>query len=426
MDLLQSYRVQEAEQALVGVLLLAPEQIPRVKEVIPGPQVFEDYQLAQTYAAILRLHDQGADISPISVATLAGVSLPELAQVTSVASLYQAQESVSYAKQVLELHRRRLATQKLLGAAEAISMGADVAVEGPRMAQELLSPEFQGQVPPTTFRELLGQYRGVLQEIIDGKQPPQGVRFGYQRLDSLYGPLLPGHLFVIAGRTGQGKTALAVNIARQVTLGSGQHVLFISLEMTKEEVFGRVMSAEVGFSGVDIRNGFQLERIKERLGLRFPEDAEDYQLYIYDKAERDVNTVIGAIDGHVARVGTPDLVIVDYLQLMTDPDYKDSRVSALGSVSGRLKRTAVRHGFPVIALAQLNRAGETEGENPQLRHIRESGSIEQDADGCLLIWESPKAEPGSLQTHLAKNRHGSPGYVSLKFNKETQLIEDFT
>jgi replicative DNA helicase len=246
-----------------------------------------------------------------------------------------------------------------------------------------------------------------------------GVLSGFRELDIKTAGFQPSQLAVVAARTSVGKTSFALAIARNVAR-TGLRVLFVSLEMSRADLVDKLLCSEAGIDSHRFRLGTSGEEeiqqlIKSGETLRKPPITFDdlpnqTMLRIAATARRLKNRGLG-------------LVIVDYLQLVQPEDRKEPRYEQVGLICRRLKALAKELKVPVVALAQLNREVESRpNQQPRLADLRESGSIEQDADLVLLLHlTAPDGE--IIEINVAKNRHGPRGQVSLVFKKDTMRFE---
>jgi replicative DNA helicase len=229
--------------------------------------------------------------------------------------------------------------------------------------------------------------------------------------DKLNGGLRPGHLMIVGARPSVGKSFVATGIAKHVA-SRGEPVLFHSLEMSADELTDRVMSsvAQVNLSTLNSgrADSHDLDRLGDRIG-----DVLEWPLHIDDRS----NITLAGISGRardMARRGRLSLVVVDYLQLITPADRRVNREQQVAALSRGLKLLAKELDVPVVALAQLNRGAKD--ERPTMAHLRESGSIEADADEILLLHRSEEDRAsGLLEVIIYKNRHGSVGATSMAF-----------
>jgi len=264
-----------------------------------------------------------------------------------------------------------------------------------------------------------------------------GIPTGYPDLDEITGGLQSSELVIIGARPSQGKTALAVNIARHVG-AAGHSVLFVSLEQSRDELIDRLICC---FSGVDsyrMRLAWNLtnddqSRIQEAIAVMSP-----WRMEISDVGQQTAAR-IAATARQMHRKRGLDLVILDYAQLVVPENLRATRYEQVGQISRQLKFLARELHIPVVALAQVGRkAEEREHEEPKLSHLRESGDLEQNADAVILLHRPPKSAsndspyhedsdaesgPRLMKVIVAKNRNGRTGSTVLAFRKECMRFE---
>jgi replicative DNA helicase len=273
--------------------------------------------------------------------------------------------------------------------------------------------------------------RGTMENLLDRLEGrgSTGLKVGFSRLDAITQGFQPGNLVILAARPGIGKTALALNWLLRAAVQHQASVAFFSLEMSKEEVWTRLLAAH---SSVDMKavaaGGFDSE-IQARL-LRSRDELNEQHIYINDQAGITVREISAMVDRHLSHTNQKlDMVIVDYLQLMSSPESsraaKQSEAVRIGEISRGFKLLAKDHGMPVVVLSQLNREVEhRQSGRPQLSDLRDSGAIEQDADIVMFIHRKMKPvmegeeEDRSAELLLAKHRNGPTGVVPLWFEGE--------
>ena len=239
-------------------------------------------------------------------------------------------------------------------------------------------------------------------------------------------------LIIVGARPAMGKTSFALNVARNVAVNSGRKVLFFSLEMSKEQLAQRVVSMEARIEGVKMRNGKLEDKDWERLAVA-TESLSTAPLYLDDKSDITVNEM----KARIRRLHNVECVIVDYLQLMKSGTKTDSRVQEVSEITRNLKLMAKDLEVPVMVLAQLSRGTErgSKSHRPQLSDLRESGSIEQDADIVLMLFREDYYADGSeneedmdvkqvdkVEVIVSKNRHGPTGSVDLGWDDKFTLF----
>ena len=276
---------------------------------------------------------------------------------------------------------------------------------------------------------LTDTYKSV-EEAYENKVLVTGVPTGYRRLDEKTSGFQPGDFIVIAGRPSMGKTALALNIARNATLETGQPTAVFSLEMSKEQLSLRMLSTEARTDSSRMRGGFlsesDLARINRAAGALY-----DLAIYIDDSPAISALEIRAKARRMKMEKGL-GLVIVDYLQLMRGRASAERRDLEISEISRSLKALAKEVNVPVVALSQLNRKVEDRtNKRPLLSDLRESGAIEQDADVILFIYrdevynkDEDNPNKGTAELIVAKQRNGPIGTVRLTFLEKFTRFED--
>jgi len=267
--------------------------------------------------------------------------------------------------------------------------------------------------------DLLDVYLDKIEDIQANRERVSGVRTGFAQLDELLGGLQGSDLCIIAGRPGMGKTSWLTSVALNVAVDAGATVALFSLEMSAEQLVQRFLSMETEISTHDLRLGRvrqdELELVTRAIGR-----LAEARIYIDDSPgvnPFDIRTKVRRLH---AEKGV-DLVVVDYLQLMHGGRPAENRVQEISFISRSLKGLAREVNVPIIAASQLSRAVENRSDKrPQLSDLRESGSIEQDADMVIFLYRDSVYNGTSdfedlAEVHLAKHRHGPTDKVKLVF-----------
>lgn len=250
-----------------------------------------------------------------------------------------------------------------------------------------------------------------------------GQPTGFVQLDKMLGGLRPGTVNVIAARPGMGKTALAICIARHFLM-RGDPVQFCSLEMGRAEVIQRLLSLVSGFMFSRLDTSESLDDFERDQLTSAMSDVGSLPLLIDDSSEQSTQTISATMRLTRKRTGL-SLGIVDYLQLVKPADTKVIREQQVAQMSRSLKILARDLQIPILLLAQLNREVENrDGGKPRLRDLRESGSIEQDADSVMFIYEPNADDPARRDVVVAKNRHGPTGQISLEWSGRVMRFRD--
>ena len=256
-----------------------------------------------------------------------------------------------------------------------------------------------------------------------------GVTSGFYELDSLTQGFQKSDLIILAGRPSMGKTALSLNIASNLIRNSKLPVLFFSLEMSKEQIMYRLLSMETNINQMRLKSGklYQNDWIKLSKMMKI---ISKFPLFIDDTFNLSIQDIKSKIKTILFEQNKLGLVIIDYIQLMQNTKSKnENRVQELSQITRSLKMIAREFNIPIIGLSQLSRNVENRvDKKPILSDLRESGSIEQDADLVLMLYKSKTDNPSSFQQDsrttqlieliIAKQRNGPTGTVRLKFNQE--------
>ncbi|MFN3826187.1 MAG: replicative DNA helicase [Micavibrio sp.] len=466
----RAYRVMphniEAEQGLLGALLVDNRVMERVGDTLKSHHFFHPAH-QRIFAAIQKLIDRGQTASPVTLkgyfeqdqdlAQVGGAEyLAELA--ASVISIINAED---YARTVQELHMRR----------ELILVGEDVVNES---FQQKLDEEPLKVLQKAEGRlyELAqtGDTKGGFVSILDSVKVSiqiaekafhtdghvTGVTTGLRDMDEKLGGLHPSDLLILAGRPSMGKTALAVNLAYNAAQAyadsggkEGGRVGFFSLEMSSDQLATRILADLSGVSGDAIRKG----NFKEDDFRRFAQAAQKLSsvpLYIDDTPALSISAVRSRAR-RLQRTHGLDMLVIDYLQLLTGTGSRQSsenRVLEISEITRGLKAIAKELAIPVLALSQLSRAVEQrEDKRPMLSDLRESGSIEQDADVVMFVYREEyylsRSEPSMdeadkytkwqekmgrahnvAEAIIAKQRHGPIGTVRMYFEPNLTRFSD--
>ena len=287
-------------------------------------------------------------------------------------------------------------------------------------------PSHQGFV---RFDQISQEVLDNIDKIASTKIPVTGVSSGFGDLDRFTGGFRPGQFIIIAARPAMGKTSLALNIAANAAVNLNKKVAIFSMDMAADEVIMRMFSSasEVKMDGM--LRGYGMNEEKLIRIMQASEVLSSKHIYIDDSGTNTPLDIRAKTRRLAAEIGGLDLVLIDYLQLMTLNREKDNRQQEISEISRALKILAKDMKIPVVALSQLNRAAESrEDKRPKLADLRESGAIEQDADLVMFIYRDeyyyPETtqKPGIAEIIISKNRHGATGNLELGFEKEFTLF----
>ncbi|MDR1435130.1 MAG: replicative DNA helicase [Puniceicoccales bacterium] len=273
----------------------------------------------------------------------------------------------------------------------------------------------------------------LISRTITNRGETNGILSGFIDLDKLTYGFHPGEMIVIAARPSMGKTSFALNIAENTTASKKQPIptLFFSLEMSAEQLALRMLCSRTGVDMVKLRNGFY-EGLDHKKLSSIATELKKIPLWIDESGSLSINEMRAKARRmcHQHRIG---LIIVDYLQLLASREFKISREQQIAEISRGIKTMAKELNLPVIVLSQLNRASDAEKRQPRLSDLRDSGSIEQDAD-LVLILSKPKEGDEEQEVAqdvvprdliIAKQRNGPTGVVRLAFRKSLTRFENY-
>ncbi len=279
---------------------------------------------------------------------------------------------------------------------------------------------------------------GLINDITEMEQTHSyvvGLPSGFKLLDYYSGGFKGGHLVILAARPGMGKTSFALNLAINQFIGPSKSdppkkIAIFSLEMDASEILSRMLSMASGITLDSIIKGRNLSPEKLAKIIDTAEYLQDFPIYIDDNGNNTIVDIRSKSRKLKAELGGLDLIILDYLQLMSSNSRKENRQQEIAEISRNLKLLARELNVPIVALSQLNRSLESrENKKPMLSDLRESGAIEQDADLVLFIyrpWIYNKEKYDENQTFIiiGKNRHGKVGEFEIFFKPEQTLFKD--
>jgi len=429
---------------VLGAILLDNEALYPVLEVLGPPDFFLDGH-RKIFARMVELSEQRQGIDLVTVADELG-RVGELEAVGGVAYLSSLVDGVPRVSNVDQYARivkdksllRTLAHTSnhiLTQALEAEEAADQVLDRAEQAIFELAEERIQTGLLP--LREIARATLPRLDEVFERRQHITGLPTGFLDLDNLTSGLQPADLIILAGRPSMGKTALALNIVEQVaTRDAGHPVAVFSLEMAKEALLFRLLCAQARVDQHKFRSGFLNREEMRRMTVGLGQLAEA-PIYIDDSPALTVLEMRAKCRRLQAERGGTGLalVVVDYLQLMSGRGRFENRTQEISSISRGLKALAKELHVPLIAISQLSRAPEQRGgdHRPQLSDLRESGSIEQDADLVAFIFRRevyrdpdavPEEERGRAELILAKQRNGPTGKIHMAFLREFTRFEN--
>ncbi len=424
----------EAEQSVLGAILLDSDCLATVMEILPSSDYFHLATHKEIYKVMIELFTLSKPVDLITVLEkMKGrrdfsdaetkTYLMQLADI--VPSISRVDEYASIVRDKYLLRSLIVSSREIIDDAsqpgEEVSRLIDSAEQrifDIRDNKSVKGLEKVGDVILQTFDRL---------DLLNSPESDmyKGIPTGIGALDSTITGLNRSDLILLAARPGMGKTSFALNIARHVSVKCKRRVAFFSLEMTKEQLASRLLSTEGSIEGTKLRTG----KLSEEEWVRLIEAGD-----VLSKADMYMDDTPGItvpeMKAKLRRLKHVDLIIIDYLQLMASSRRIDNRVQEISEITRNLKILAKEFNVPVITLSQLSRASEQRAEHkPQLSDLRDSGSIEQDADIVLFLYredyykntEGANAEDSdknSGECIVAKNRHGETRSVPLHWQGE--------
>ena len=425
----------EAEQAVLGAVLMEPETISVVAGILPSSDYFYVSTHRTIYAVMLSMFTEGkkVDIVTLLEALKRERDFDEGTGKTYLMQLAENCPSISNIESYAALVRDNFDVRSLIMAARDI---IDDAGDGEMEPQMLIDAAEQKIFDIRRGKNIQGLQRidEVLIETFnrldllnlkdDSVKP---VSTGISGLDRVITGLNRSDLIILAARPGMGKTSFALNIAKNAAAVSRKTVAFFSLEMSKEQLASRLLSAEALVGGTKLRTGRVKPDEWQRL-IQAGDVLSKTSFYLDDTP----NITVPEIKAKLRRLKNVDLVVIDYLQLMSTGRRDGNRVQEIGEITRNLKILAKELNVPVITLSQLSRDSEKRPDKrPQLSDLRDSGTIEQDADIVLFLYREGyyAGKEGAAETNanvdqnageciVAKNRHGETTSVKLHWQGE--------
>jgi len=419
----------EAERSVLGAILIHNDAFNVAAELVDSGDFFRDAH-RRVFDTMVALNERGQAIDLVTLkdelarsGDLDNAGGP--AYIAALADGVPRSTNVEYyagiVKERATLRNLIQSANRILGLAYRAEEDADTLLD--QAEQEIFSIA-EGRIH-TGFVPLSDLVQGsftAIEQLQEHKGLATGVPSGFVDVDNLTLGFQPADLVIIAARPSMGKTSFALNVAQHVGIKTDRSVGLFSLEMSKEQLFMRMLTAEAEVDSHRFRGGFLSERDYERLSTSIGRLA-DAKVFIDDSAGLGVLEMRAKARRLKAEHGL-DLLVIDYLQLMQGRGRFENRTQELASISRALKALAKELNVPVLALSQLSRAPESRSNRrPQLSDLRESGALEQDADVVLFIFREEQYDPTPENENLAeliigKQRNGPTGTVKLAFLKQ--------
>jgi len=418
-----------AEQAFLGSVMLKPEVMHDVVDVV-YPDDFYSGKHRIIFKAMRALYDEHDPIDAVSISNYLKnkKQLDQIGGSSYLAELVNTVPSASNAEYYAEIIAKKASLRRLIDSADKIlELGFNEAEHIDSVfdkAEHLISN--LSSFAKKTFAPIKDTLASVWERFdkLNGTDiGMRGVPTGFKDIDNKLSGLQKSDLIIIAARPSVGKTSFALDIARNVTCHQeGKTVAFFSLEMSKDQLAERMLSGESGIDLWHLRNG-RVNKEEDLLRLRDALDSlSKANLIIDDSPSITIVQMKSSARRIKAEYGL-DLIIIDYLQLLVPRRDFDSMVQQVTEISRALKGLARELEVPVLALSQLSRAVEQRGGKPRLSDLRDSGSIEQDADIVMFIHREDRLNEASERKNIAeiiiaKHRNGPTGEVDLFFDAE--------
>jgi len=407
---------QEAEESVLGAMLLDRDAVIAVAEFL-DPLDFYDERLREIYQACLDLYEERV---PIDVLTV--TEKLRKGSKTSSSFLAELTNKVPTAAHVEHYGRivKDTATKRSLmsAAGRLVEISMDEGMSATEVLDKAESEVFSLSQKSlakafTSVKDTLAESFDRLDELHKSGEGIRGVATGFADIDDALAGMQKSNLLILAARPGVGKTSLALNIAQNVAVKDKKNVGFFSLEMSKEELVDRLLVGQADIDSWKLKTGKLSEDDFTKLSNAMGELAEA-PLFIDDTPALSILEMRTKARRLQVENGL-DLIIVDYLQLARSRNL-ENRVQEVSEISQGLKNLARELKTPVLALSQLSRAVETRGgKKPQLADLRDSGSIEQDADVVIFLWREDDENPENIVLDIAKHRNGPLRSIPLRF-----------
>lgn len=421
----------EAEDAILGGILLDPEAISRVIDKLK-PEAFYLSDHSIIYRAAVALHSQGKPTDLLSMTnwltdhddlmrvggrnklatlidrTVSAVNIDFLADM--VMEKYDRRQLIKTGNELVQLgHQTDLPIDEVKNQAEQKVYAVTQSNRDSNLSRI-------GDIAQSNYQETCDIALGL---------KPAGIPYGYHDLDAMTHGLQRGNLIYVAGRPASGKTSYAMNIASHVGGKLKLPVAIFGFEMTKEENTKRFLSVESHVELGKILSGRLNDEEWKRYGNAVAKLQNEYNIFIDDNTGNTVSSIHSACRSLTAQTGELGLVIVDYIQLMDEPGFKPGeRQLELSQISRKFKKMAGELNCPVMVLSQLSRGVESRADKrPMMSDLRDSGSLEQDANLVMMLYRDEYYNPETIDKGVAeiiivKHRNGATGTVKLLFDAE--------
>lgn len=417
---------QEAEQSVLGAILLDSSYLNLVLEILPNTEAFYEPNNRLIYETIVEMFSSGKKIDYVTVLDNISIDSVQKEEMKNyMLDIVQIVPSISNVESYSKIIRDKYELRNLISLAKDVLQESTVNGDSEKLLE--FTEERLNDIRMKKSKEAIVSLKDILVDEFEklGKLNSEdcdeilGLSTGYNDLDFVITGLNKSDLILLAARPGMGKTSFALNIAKYVSEKS-KTVVF-SLEMGKEQLAARLLSMAGKISGNKLRRGKLNDDEWKRL-IKASDGYSNSNLYIDDTACITVNEM----KARVRRLGDVSLVIIDYLQLISSSRRVSNRVQEISEITRELKIMAKELNIPIICLSQLSRASEQRLDHrPMLSDLRDSGSIEQDADIVMMLYREryykpldDRIDPNECECIIAKNRHGETNTIIFNWEPE--------
>ena len=414
----------QAEQAVLGSMLVDKDAVLTVIEILK-PEDFYRNEHAEIYSAIIDLYEKGEPIDLLTLKAQLEVrgNYDVINGFEYLVSLNNPMYSITNVESYAKIVEEKSILRRLIDSANEISKLSYGQTEEVTSVLEVAEQkifaisEKKSQKSYAVIKDVLVDTFDNLEELANRPNGLVGLTSGFKDLDDKTLGFCPGQLIIVAARPAMGKSTFALNLITNAALKANAAVVYFSLEMSKEELTGRILASEAMVDSQKIRSG----KLEDNDWINLTNSAgtiSEAKIFLDDSVGY-TPTELRAKCRKMKMEHNIGMIVIDYLQLMNASKASASRQADISEISRSLKMLAKELGIPIIALSQLSRAPEQrEDHRPMLSDLRESGSIEQDADMVMFLYRddyyNPETEKKNVaEVILAKNRAGSTGTVEL-------------
>lgn len=420
----------EAEQSILGAILLENDALPKSLEILRDEGSFYKDSHRKIYAAILDLFEknQPVDLMTLSEQLRKKNQIEEVGGIDYLASLIESTPTAANIQYHSKIVKEKALIRSLISASTNIHTrcyeDAEDVDDLLDYAEKIIFDISENKITPTfaNINQVVKESFETIERLFERKELVTGVPTGFTKFDQKTAGLHPSDLIIVAGRPSMGKTAFCLNIAAYVGVVKNKTVAIFSLEMSREQLVIRMLCSEARVNAGKVRTGYLSKADWPDL-TRAAGVLSESSIFIDDSPAQSVLDIRAKARRLQAEKGL-DLIIIDYLQLMRTRGKVENRQQEISEITRSLKALAKELKVPVIAVSQLSRAPEQRSDRkPQLSDLRESGAIEQDADIVVFVYreEFYKETPENqrvAEINIGKQRNGPTGPLSLAFFKE--------